>query len=64
MTSAITFTDDELDLLLDVLKGAHGDMREQAYKAENPRFKDQLKQRERLLDGLLERMQAERPAHV
>lgn len=64
MTSAITFTDDELDLMLDVMKGAYGDIREQAYKAESPRFKDELKQRERLLKGLLERLHAERPAHV
>ncbi len=64
MTNAIQFTDIELDLLLDVLKEAYGSIREQAYKAEAPRFKDELKQREKLLAGLLQRLNAERPAHV
>lgn len=64
MTRPMQFSDKELELLVDVLESSYGSIREQAYKAEAPRFKDQLKQRERLLAELLERVRAEQAAGV
>lgn len=46
----------EKELLVDVLKGELGELRQQVYKAESPRFKDELKGQLRMLEGLISRL--------
>jgi hypothetical protein len=46
----------EYDLLLDLLTGAMGSLREEIYKTEGAEYEAMLKQRESLLKGLLARL--------
>lgn len=47
---------DEVSVLSDVLESALGDVREEVYKAEVADYKANLKKREALIAGLLERV--------
>jgi hypothetical protein len=53
---------DELQTLQEILEGELGDLREQIYKAEVAEYKAQLKERERIVTGLLSRLRAGAPA--
>lgn len=59
--ATLTLNDEELQLVLDSLSESYGSLREQVYKAEEPRFKDQIKRREQLMKGLLEKARAVGP---
>jgi hypothetical protein len=48
----------ELEVLEDILSSQLGDLKEQIYKAEVADYKAQLKRRETLVVGLLERVKA------
>jgi hypothetical protein len=49
---------EEAEVLEELLTSAHGDLREQVYKAEVAEYKAVLKQREALVAGLLDRIRA------
>jgi hypothetical protein len=53
---------DEAQTLQEILEGELGDLREQIYKAEVAEYKAQLKERERIVTGLLSRLRAGAPA--
>ena len=46
----------ELDVLVDVLRSAMGDLREEIYKTESAPYEAQLKSREVILTGLVDRL--------
>ena len=54
----LQLTADEVTILQDVLAAALGELREQIYKAEVAEYKETLKRRESLVQGLLARMRA------
>ena len=49
---------EEAAVLTGVLESALGDVREQVYKAEVTEYKEGLRQRERIITGLLDRVRA------
>lgn len=49
----ISVSGDELELLRIVLQERLGDLRQQSYHAEAPKFKDELKEQERTLKSLM-----------
>ena len=53
MDTNISVTGDELELLRIVLQERMGDLRQQSYHAEAPKFKDELKEQERTLKSLM-----------
>ena len=52
----LQITEAEHDLLLDLLHSALGNLREEIYKTEAAAYQAQLKQREKVLTGLLARV--------
>jgi hypothetical protein len=56
----LELSDVELAVLEDILSSHLGELKEQVYKADVTEFKERLKQRERLVLGLLERVRASR----
>ena len=52
------FSAEELRLLRELVESAHGDLREEIYKAEDSDFKGNPKQREQILESLLEKVRA------
>lgn len=46
----------ESEVLADVLKQWLGEMREQIYHAEAPKFKNELKQRRGVVEGVLDKL--------
>lgn len=54
----ITLNDVERSLLTSLLQDALGDVREEVYKSETSDYRDQLKEREEIIRGLLERFGA------
>lgn len=56
MDLQLELTADEAAVLADVLDTALGELREEVYKAEVAEYKATLKQRERLIAGLLARL--------
>jgi hypothetical protein len=54
----IDLTPEEIALLRELLKTAHGDLREEIYKTENVDFKSLLKGREKALESLIEKLSA------
>ena len=49
-------SDDERSVLVEVLDQAHRNLKEEIYKTETRSFKDELKEREELFVGLLQRL--------
>lgn len=54
----LSLTSTEQTLLVSILQGTLGDVREQVYKSELSDYKDDLKQKEALIRGLLARLGA------
>jgi hypothetical protein len=52
---------DEAEILAEVLDKALGDIREEVYKAEVADYKEALKRREAVIEGLIDRLRT-RPA--
>lgn len=48
----------ELQLLVEVVEGRLSEWRQQIYHAEDPRFRDDMKAEEVVLNGLLEKLRA------
>ena len=54
----VTVSNDEQTLLISILQETLGDVREQVYKSELSDYRDELKQKEALIRGLLARFGA------
>ena len=54
----IELDSDQHALLLELLESSLGDLRAEIYDTDNSHYHDMLKQRERLLESLLEKVQA------
>ncbi|HVC31613.1 MAG TPA: hypothetical protein VND24_10535 [Steroidobacteraceae bacterium] len=54
----VTISRDEQMLLVSILQDTLGDVREQVYKAELSDYKEELRQKETLIRGLLARLGA------
>ena len=54
----LTVSDDEQTLLVSILRQTLGDVREQVYKSELTDYREELKQKEVLIRGLLTRLGA------
>lgn len=52
----IDLSGSESELLKEVLDHELGTLRQQVYHAEAPRFKDELKERQRALEGLINKL--------
>lgn len=53
----LQLTDDERRLLIDILRGRLGELREEVYHATVSTFKDELKAREVVLSDLISRLE-------
>ena len=54
----LELTPEEHELLLEVLHGRMGELRQEIYHATVSTFKDELKEREALLQGLIQNLEA------
>jgi hypothetical protein len=53
----VDFTSEEASLLVDELRGRLGEMREEVYHSETPKFRDELKQRKNKLIDVIEKLE-------
>jgi len=58
----LDISEPECDLLIEILQGYRGDLRSEIHCTDNPSYKKELKEEEALLDGLLNRLHALKPA--
>lgn len=54
----VEITDAERDFLLDVLRDRYGTLREQVHHTIVSQFHDQLKETEKLMEGLMQKLEA------
>jgi len=59
----VDFSPTESEVLIDVVKHRLGEMREQVYHADAHKFKDELKQRKGVLEGVLDKLSAAATKH-
>ncbi len=59
---SLQLTQQERELLIEVLEGRHGDLRQQIHHSTVSKFTDELKQTEVLIKSLIEKISADNPA--